>query len=127
MDKITINDLEVFYRVGVPDEERAKPQRLLLTLEIFHDFSSASKTDDLTLTIDYDAVCQRLIKFGDGTSWKLIESLAANIAETLIREFGMRTISVEVKKFVIPQAQYVSVSLTRSQPERGSLGPQQSR
>jgi hypothetical protein len=29
MDKITISDLEVFYRVGVPEEERAEPQRLL--------------------------------------------------------------------------------------------------
>ena len=31
MSKITIVDLEVFYRVGVTDEERAKPQRLLVT------------------------------------------------------------------------------------------------
>src|SRR5262245_11525753 len=127
MDKITISDLEVFYRVGVPDEERAKPQRLLLTVEILHDFSNASKTDDLTQTIDYDAVCQRLIKLGDGKSWKLIESLAADIAETLIREFGVRTISVEVKKFVIPQARYVSVSLTRNRPEGEPLDRQQSR
>ena len=30
MDTITIRDLEVFVCVGVPDEERARPQRLLL-------------------------------------------------------------------------------------------------
>ncbi len=32
MSRISIVDLEVFYRVGVPDEERAQQQRLLLTV-----------------------------------------------------------------------------------------------
>ena len=43
--KISIVDLEVFCRVGVPDEERAKPQRLLLTVEMDCDFSKAAKSD----------------------------------------------------------------------------------
>jgi len=38
MSFITIVDLEVFYRVGISEEERAKPQRLLLTLDINFDF-----------------------------------------------------------------------------------------
>ena len=45
MSKISIVDLEVFYRVGVPDEERAKPQRLLLTVEMEFDFSAAAESD----------------------------------------------------------------------------------
>ena len=48
IDTITIEDLSVFYSVGVSDEERAKPQRLLLTVEMMHDFSRAVATDDLT-------------------------------------------------------------------------------
>ena len=42
MDTITIKDLSVFYCVGVPDKERAKPQRLLLTVEMMLDFSYAA-------------------------------------------------------------------------------------
>jgi len=34
---IIISELEVFYRIGVPDSERAKPQRLLLNVEIGSD------------------------------------------------------------------------------------------
>ena len=34
MDSIIIANLEVFYHVGVPDAERAQPQRLLLNIEI---------------------------------------------------------------------------------------------
>ncbi|MDB6027753.1 MAG: 7,8-dihydroneopterin aldolase, partial [Verrucomicrobiales bacterium] len=61
MDTITISDLEVSYHVGVPDEERATAQRLLLTVEMELNFSDAAKTDDLTKTVDYFAVSQRLL------------------------------------------------------------------
>jgi 7,8-dihydroneopterin aldolase/epimerase/oxygenase len=113
MSKISIVDLEVFYRVGVPDAERTQPQRLLLTVEMESDFSAAAKSDSIADTIDYFAVTQRLLKFGDGKSWKLIEKLAADIADTILFEFKPQSVAVEVKKFVIPQARHVSVKLTR--------------
>ena len=111
--KISIVDLEVFYRVGVPDAERAQPQRLLLTVEMESDFSKAAKGDSIADTIDYFAVTQRLLKFGDGKSWKLIEKLAADIADAILSEFKPLSVAVEVKKFVIPQARRVSVAVTR--------------
>ncbi len=113
MSKISIVDLEVFYRVGVPDEERSKPQRLLLTVEMDCDFSKAAKTDDIGDTIDYFAVSRRLLKFGDGRSWKLIEKLAADIANLILAEFKPQSVTVEVKKFPIPEARCVSVVITR--------------
>lgn len=112
--KISIVDLEVFYRVGVPDAERAQPQRLLLTVEMDFDFSAAAKADSITDSIDYFAVSQRLLKFGEGRSWKLIEKLAADIADLVLSEFKPRSVTVEVKKFSIPQARHVAVSLTRA-------------
>ena len=113
MAKISIVDLEVSYRVGVPDEERAKPQRLLLTVEMESSFAGAAKSDAIGDTIDYFAVSQRLLKFGDGRTWKLIEKLAADIAAMVLAEFQAKKVSVEVKKFIIPQAQYVSVALKK--------------
>ena len=76
---ITIEDLEVFYSVGVPDIERSKPQRLLLTIAMNHDFAEAIRGDDLRLTVDYFAVTERLKSLGTGRSWKLIEKLAGDI------------------------------------------------
>jgi 7,8-dihydroneopterin aldolase/epimerase/oxygenase len=113
MAKISLVDLEVFYRVGVPDAERAQPQRLLLTIEMESDFFAAAKSDSIADTIDYFAVTQRLLKFGDGKSWKLIEKLAADIADTILAEFKPADVVVEVKKFIIPQARHVSVALTK--------------
>ena len=110
MSKISIVDLEVFYRVGVPDAERAQPQRLLLTVEMESDFSPAAKSDSIADTIDYYAVTQRLLKFGEGREWKLIEKLASDITDTVLAEFKPLSVSVEVKKFIIPAARHVAVS-----------------
>src|SRR4051794_30784398 len=113
MDTIRICDLEVFYRVGVPDEERAKPQRLLITVEIGLDMAGSAASDDLARTIDYYAVCQRLLRFGDDRTWKLLETLASEISAMILRDFGPASVSVEIKKFIIPQTRFVSVHLSR--------------
>lgn len=114
MDTIIIADLQVSYHVGVSDAERAEPQRLLLTLEVQHDFTGAVAGDNLAETVDYDALCQRLLGFGEGCHWHLIETLAADIAAMVLEDYPARGVTVEVKKFCIPEARHVSVRLTRS-------------
>jgi len=113
VNKIVIKDLEVFFCVGVPDEERAQPQRLLITVEMEHDYSEAAGTDNLGKTINYFEVAQRLLHLGDERSWKLIEKLATDIADLILHEFNPVSVEVEIKKFIIPQAAYVSVQLRR--------------
>ena len=116
MSFITIVDLEVFYRVGISEEERAKPQRLLLTLDIKFDFSSAAVSGRIGRTIDYYEVAQRLLKLGEKRSWRLIESVATDVADRILSEFHPENVTVEVKKFSVPEACYVSVNLTKQRP-----------
>lgn len=113
MDTIVISELEVRYRVGVSDDERRSPQRLLLNVEMGDDFSSAITTDSIAHTVDYFAVSQVLLKFGEGKEWKLIEKLASDIAQMILTRFKPASICVEVKKFVIPEARFVAVRVTR--------------
>ena len=113
MAKISIVDLEVFYRVGVPDAERAQPQRLLLTVELESDFSAAAQSDGIADTIDYFTVTSRLLNFGEDREWRLIEKLAADIADWILDGFNPQAVTVEVKKFIIPQARHVAVTLTK--------------
>ncbi len=117
MDTIIISELEVFYSVGVTDEERQTPQRLLITVEMISDFTNATSSDDVEHTVNYFEVSQRLLRFGDGRSWKLIERLASDLADLILKEFGPRSVFVEVKKFVIPQARFVAVRLSRLKSE----------
>jgi FolB domain-containing protein len=118
MSKITIVDLEVQYCVGVTDEERAKPQRLLVTVDMTFDFSSAAVSDRIERTINYQVVADDVLKFGEGRSWKLVEKVADNIAERVLTEYKPQAVMVEVKKFTIPQARFVSVSTGRARAPR---------
>jgi dihydroneopterin aldolase len=113
MGKISIVDLEVHYHVGVPDAERAQAQRLLLTIEMTADFTAAAKSDGIADTIDYYTVTQRLLKFGEGRSWRLIEKLVSDIADMILADFKPQGVSVEVKKFIIPEARYVGVRVEK--------------
>jgi len=122
MSKISIVDLEVFYRVGVTDAERAQPQRLLVTVEMLFDFSSAAVSDRIERTIDYHAVAQMLLKYGEGRSWKLLERLVTQIADAILADFKAQAVSVEVKKFIIPEARYVSVQLARTRSAKPKFG-----
>src|SRR5258708_29233463 len=101
-DTIIISDLEVSYQVGVTEEERSKPQRLLLTLELSTDFDAAVERDELDKTIDYNEGSQRLLPFGKRREGRLIETVAADIAAMVPKEVRPKTVSGEVKKFIIP-------------------------
>jgi dihydroneopterin aldolase len=116
MSRISIVDLEVSFCVGLTDEERAQPQRLLVTVDLDFDFASASLSDRIERTINYQTLAERVLKFGQGRSWKLIEKLVANLADMILSEFRPQAVAVEIKKFPLPQARYVSVTLTRSRP-----------
>jgi len=121
MSKITIVDLAVFFHVGVPDEERAQPQKLLITVDMTYDFSSAAVTDRVTKTIDYADVAQKVAKFGEDRSWKLIEKVATDVADLILNEFHPEAVTVHVKKFPLPQANHVSVTVTQTRTSRGTV------
>ena len=121
MASISIVDLEVRFHIGVTRKERARPQRLLLTVDMSHDFSSAAADDQVTQTIDYFKVAQRILKLGEGRSWKLIEKLATDVANLVLNEFYPTSVTVRVKKFPIPQAGHVAVSLTRRRLASGRV------
>ncbi len=112
-DTITIKDLEVYFCVGVTEEERAKPQPLQITIEMRHDFARAAARDDLSYTVNYFDVAKHVSAYGEGKSWKLIETLVIELANLIRKDFGSGQVAVEVKKFILRDAKYVSVRVVR--------------
>src|SRR5690348_4338606 len=113
MSKIAIVDLEVRYSIGVGEEERAQPQRLLLTIEMEFDITAAAASDRVEQTINYKSIADDLLQFGNGRSWRLLERLVCEIADRIMTQYKPQSAFVEAKKFVIPQARYVAVSVRR--------------
>ena len=113
-DFIKIEQLEIFASVGVTETEQANPQRLTLTISIWPDKSFEKLEDNITQTVNYSAVCAAARDFTRDRSTKLIETLAAQLASHLLQIFPIRKVEIELRKFVLPDAKYVSVTVTRN-------------
>lgn len=114
MDEIVIQGLQVSACVGVPDAERAMSQQLEMNLAIQPRLSFSHMEDNLLLTVDYDSVAQRVAALAAERPRRLIETLAAEIAQTLLQEFRAHSVMVEVRKFILPQTRYVAVKCRAS-------------
>lgn len=108
-DEIRIEELELFARVGVPEEERAAAQRLTVSLRLQPRRSFRDLGDELHRTIDYAAVCEELRRFVRGRADRLIETLAHAMAEHLLVRFEIARVELELRKFILPETKYVAV------------------
>ena len=115
MDKIIIKDLEVDAHIGVADAERAQPQRLLVTVEMERDLVEAGRTDSEAATTRYDLVANMIHDVASRRPRKLVETVAAEIADAILHHKFASAVTVEVKKFSIPRSRYVSVRICRAQ------------
>ena len=113
-DEIRIEELVLFVRVGVPEKERANPQRLTVSLRLHPRRNFCELADDLHRTIDYASVCDELGRFVRARSDRLIETLANAMAEYLLASFDCARIELELRKFVVPETKYVAVRVARA-------------
>lgn len=109
MNEIWIKGLRVSSRVGVTEEERQSEQELHVDLAIQPASPFAYMNDEISRTIDYDAAARRVQALASEGSRHLIETLAADIARLLIDEFHAVAVTVEVRKFILPDTDYVAV------------------
>jgi dihydroneopterin aldolase len=112
-DAIHIKQLEVFARIGVPDDERSHPQRLTVSMTFWPVVQGNELGDDLARTVDYAAVCAETKIFVNPRSDRLIETLADALASHLLGAFEIRRITLELRKFILPDVEFVSVTVTR--------------
>jgi dihydroneopterin aldolase len=116
-DQIHIQELEIFARVGVPEEERATPQRLSLNITVWPSEPFDNLHDDIGMATDYATVCAVVRDFAATRADRLIETLAGQIAEQLLKRFAIRKVHLELRKFVLKDAKYAAVIITRTAAE----------
>jgi dihydroneopterin aldolase len=114
-DHIRIEQLELQARVGVTDAERSQSQRLAVSLSLWPRNLLVDLGDDLQKTINYSEVCEETKNFMLARSDKLIETLADHLAAHLLSRFPIRRITIEIRKFVRPDAKFVAVTITRTE------------
>ena len=117
MDKIRIENLEVFANHGVFPEETKLGQKFLVSCSLYLDTRKAGKKDDLDASVHYGLVSHLLKKEMEENTFALIESVAEHLAEcVLLYDEKIREVEIEVKKPWAPiglPLEYVSVTIRR--------------
>ena len=113
-DEIRIEQLEISARIGVPEEERVTPQRLTINISFWPYQQTRDLADNIHNAVNYSVVADEAKSFVRGQSVNLIETLADQVAAHLLKTFPIQKVTVEVRKFALPDAKYVSATVTRS-------------
>lgn len=117
-DRIHIEGLEVLVHIGVPEEERAAAQRLRLNVTFWPLRSIQGLNDEIGGTVNYAAVCAEVKKVVEQRRDKLVETLANAVALHLLQTFEIRRVAIELRKYILPEVEFVSVIVTREGSER---------
>lgn len=117
-DRIQIERLEMLAHIGVPDEERVAAQRLTFSITFWPLRKMDEMKDDISQAVNYASVCAETKKFVAARRDKLIETLADALALHLLETFEMRRITIELRKYILPDVEFVSVTVTRERPEK---------
>jgi len=115
---LSIVDLKLPCRLGVPAAERRQPQTVLCSAWFpVPSMASAARSDDLQNTVDYHALSKVLQAEARRVPRKLLERLATDLARAACHGFRLSWIELELKKFILPQTRHVSLRVRFSQKE----------
>lgn len=113
-DTIEIRRLQVSAHLGVPDEERAVPQTLLVTVKMTPSQNFDGLADEISRTINYYAVSLEIEAIATARPRHLIETLATDIASHLLGSHPLSRVCIRIEKHILPNTECVAVEIERS-------------
>lgn len=117
MDRINITGLEVFAHHGVYREENVLGQKFIVDVSMMVSTREAGRTDDIRSSVNYGLVCDDIQQVMKSRNYKLIETVAEEIADCILLKYDdVRGVEVTVKKPwapVLVHVDTVSVSICR--------------
>jgi len=113
-DEVRIEQLEVFTVIGVLEHERKGLQRLTVSISFWPYEESQDLADNIEKAVNYSAVAEETKRFAREQAVNLIETLADRLASHLLKSFPIQKVTIELRKFALQDAKYVSVTITRT-------------
>ena len=117
LDRVALRGLRGYGRHGVLPSERANGQPFLIDVDLGLDTRRAAKSDDLTDTVDYAGLADRVVALVEGEPVNLIETLAERIAAMCLEADRVEQVQITVHKPEAPVSvafEDVSVTIMRS-------------
>ena len=122
-DRITLTGLRVRGHHGVFEHERRSGQDFLVDITVWLDLDRAAATDDLADTMHYGELAARAAEIVGGKPHKLIETVAARIADWAMADERLHAVEVTVHKPNAPiPLTFADVAVTVRRSRRGGRG-----
>ena len=98
MDLVYIKNLRIETIIGIYDWERQVKQVVSMDLEMAADIKMAAQTDNIGYALNYKSISKRIIKFLQEQKFKLIESMAEEVAQIVLIEFSVPWVRLRISK-----------------------------
>jgi 2-amino-4-hydroxy-6-hydroxymethyldihydropteridine diphosphokinase len=123
LDQVLIRDLLVRGVIGIHDWERKARQDVLVNITASCDTRPAAKSDSIVDAVDYRAMTKRVIEHVEKGSPKLVERLAAEIADLCLADPRIQHVRVRVEKPAqcVSRPRWGSRSSGRGAPRSGDV------
>lgn len=107
---VEIHGVEIFGRHGVNDDERRDGQTFLFDVDVA---IAEPKRDDVDATVDYRRVRDVVRATSDARSYALLETLAAAVADEIVRTLPVESVRVRVRKPGVAWAEWTAATVER--------------
>ena len=111
---IEIEDLKVYTIIGVFDEERLKPQTILISIKCQLDIDHNQDLDNIENVTSYSDIKKEIVTFVSASQYKTLEKLITELKKQLDNQFPIKIEKLEINKIEIAKkynAKKVSVSI----------------
>jgi FolB domain-containing protein len=111
---IEIKDMSVHCIIGVYDEERLKPQELLITIKCQINLDENQDLDNIDNVTSYADLKSEITDFVSSSKYKTLEKLITELQKVILKKFPIEIQLLEINKIVIAKkynAQKVSISI----------------
>jgi D-erythro-7,8-dihydroneopterin triphosphate epimerase len=97
-DMIQIQDLLLRTVIGINEQERRNRQDVLINVTLYADTRAAGRSDDIDDAVNYRTITKQIIERVEGSSFFLVEKMAAEIAAICLADPRVERARVRVEK-----------------------------
>lgn len=98
MDRIFIDDLHLDCLIGITDEERRRPQIVVVDVSLYLKLGRPGASGRIGDTVDYREARRMISEFVMDGKFTLLEGLAEGIASLALRQLDVERVVVRVRK-----------------------------
>lgn len=115
--RIFVNNLVLPAHIGVYDFEHGVQQRVRINVSLGVVEAEKTGPDDLSRTVSYAVVVDKIKEIIDQRHFQLVETLAETLAAAILEDQKIIIVRIKVEKLdILPEAEGVGVEIERKNP-----------